>query len=334
MEERDSHQWCFVSGKVSVLETALLRGDFFQRFIYLKDPVEMLSCIRDSSLRDYFHTTDDLSDYEEIINRRYLEQIQEIKGVSPSPAVCDFFQLPYDFMNFKNFLKENIYGLRPTQRFPGAVGDDVWKGLWNGGYGGKKSSLPYVDVYAEAVSALKESHTKDGDTGDPGLIDNVLDGHLLYYLPALAAETKSRLIQEYVRDYQRLKGVLMLQRVPTGREAATLWFLKGDEFFERFLLGPPRHWREMLLEIMPDTVVEKIITGDRTGLLSRCEKHAGDYLMTRLEPARYTVFGPEKVFGYLSGLTAELFNLRLSIGGAINRLNPQVIKDMLRRTYV
>lgn len=329
MEERDLHQWCFVSGRVSALEATLLSGEFFQKFLHLERREDMLSCIRDSSLRDFFHTTDDIADFEDIINRRYLAQVQEIRSFSPSPAVCDFFQTPYDFMNLKNFLKENIYGLPPTKRFPSPIGDNVWRDLWDD----KRPPLP--EVFEEAVSTLKaRTKENEAEAREPGLVDSVLDGHLLYYLPALVAGVKSRLIQEYVKDYLRLQGILMLQRAPTGREATVLWFLRGEKFFERFLLGPPRHWKEALLEIVPERVVERIITGDRKDIWSRYEKHTSDYLMEKLEPARYAVFGPQRVFGYLSGLTSELFNLRLLIGGKINKLNPQVIKNTLRRTYI
>lgn len=327
-QERDVHRWCFLSGKVSALETALLRGDFFQKFLHLDSREDMLSCIRDSSLRDRFNTPDDLSNFEDIINARYFALVREMRGLSPSAAVCDFFLLPYDFMNLKNLLKEDIYGLPPARRFPGDAGDDVWRDLWEGG----RPALP--EVYEEAVSALRSRMKDDAArAAGPGIIDGVLDGCLLSYLPMLTAGLESELIQEYVQDYLRLKGLLMLQRVPAGQEAVVLWFLKGDRFFERFLLGPPPHWREALLEIVPERVVENIITGSKEDLLPRYEKHADDYLMEKLEPALYTVFGPERVFGYLSGLTAELFNLRLLLGGKINKLSPQVIRDALRRTY-
>lgn len=330
MRDRDLRQWCFVSGKVSALETTLLRMDFLQKFLYLERREDILSCIRDSSLRDYFNTTDDLANFEDIINERYLTLVREIRSLSPSAAVCDFFLLPYDFMNLKNFVKEYTYGLQPTKRFPSIIGDDVWGDLWEGG---RIPSLP--EVYEEAVYALK-SHIKDDIAGaeGPGLIDSVLDGYLIHYLPILTAGLKSELIREYVQDYLRLKGILMLQRVPTGRETAVLRFLERDGFFERFLLGPPPHWKEALLEIVPERIVEKIISGDKEGLLSRYEKYTNDYLMEKLEPALCTAFGPERVFGYLSGITTELFNLRLLIGGKINKLSPQVIKDTLRRTYV
>ncbi|MCB7129579.1 MAG: V-type ATPase subunit [Candidatus Brocadiales bacterium] len=329
MKERDPQQWCFVSGKVSILETTLLREAFFQELLPLEKREDILYRIRDSSLRDYFHTTDDLLNYEDIANDRYQSQVREIRRFSPSPAVCDFFLLPYEFMNLKNFLKEELYGLPPAGRFPGTISENVWRELWRGG---KRPSLP--DVYEEALSALKESRTqgKADETGDPGLVDSILDGHQLHYLPALMAGLESELICGYVRDYRRLKGILMLQRVPTGSEAAALWFLKEDELFKIPVQGAPRHWREMLLEIVPEKIVEKIITGSRRDLLSRYEKYTGDYLMEKLEPARYAAFGPGKVFRYLSALTAELFNLRLLIGGALNKLSPGVTGNMLRRT--
>ncbi len=146
----DPQQWCFVSGKVSALEATLLRGSFFEKLLYPERREGILSAIRDSSLRDYFHTADDFSDFEDILNRRYLAEVEEIKRFSPSTAVCDFFVLPYEFMNLKNFLKEEIYGLRPTRRFSSTIDDGIWRELWSGA----KSRHGLPDVYEEAVAAL------------------------------------------------------------------------------------------------------------------------------------------------------------------------------------
>jgi vacuolar-type H+-ATPase subunit C/Vma6 len=345
MQQRDPQQWCFVSGKVSALETTLLRDGFFQRFLELDTDIDIdvkrreyvLSRIRDSALSDYFHTTDDLADYEGIISRRFLEQVREIRKCSPSPVVCDFFLLPYDFMNLKNYLKEKLFGLPPSERFPCAAGDDVWERLWKetSMAEGNLPQLRPTGVYEEAVSALKRLIGIDG-TGadDPGRIDGVLDGHLLRYLPELIAGLRSERLDGYVRDYLRLRAIAILQRVPTGREAEMLWFLRGDEFFEYLVQSPPRHWKDMLLEVVPEAVVEKIVAGERKSLLLRYERHVSDYMMERLRFARYTAFGPERVFGYLSGLDTELFNLRLAIGGAMENLDPRIIGDTLRRTYI
>ena len=347
MQQRDPQQWCFVSGKVSALETALLKDGFFQRFLELDTDIDIgidvkrcediLSCIRGSALSDCFHTTDDLADYEGIINRRFLEQVREIRKCSPSPAVCDFFLLPYDFMNLKNYLKEKFFGLPPSERFPCAAGDDVWERLWEE-TGVSEGFLPQpqpLAVYEGAVSALRRLIGIDG-TGadDPGRIDSVLDGHLLRYLPGLVAGLRSERLDGYVRDYLRLRAISILQRVPTGREAEMLWFLRGDEFFEHLVQSPPRHWKDVLLDIVPEAVVEKIVAGERKFLLLRYERHVSDYMTERLRPARYTTFGPERVFGYLSGLDTELFNLRLAIGGAMENLDPRIIGDTLRRTYI
>ncbi len=350
MQERDPQQWCFVSGKVSALETALLRDDFFQKFLDLdlgldidtERGEDVLSRIRDSALSDYFRTTDDLADYEGIISRRFLEQVREIRKCSPSPAVCDFFLLPYDFINLKNFLKEKLCGLPRSERFPCTVDDDVWERLWedvNEAEGflppPPLPPLPPPGVYKEAVSALRERTGRNGaGAHDPGQIDSVLDGYLLYYLPELVAGLRSECLSSYVKDYLRLRGILMLQRVPTGREAEMLWFLRGDEFFEDLVQSPPRHWKDVLLEIVPEVVVEKIVAGDRKELLLRYERYISDYMTERLRPARYATFGPERVFGYLSGLDTELFNLKLSIGGAMNGMDPRIIRDTLRRTYI
>lgn len=59
-----------------------------------------------------------------------------------------------------------------------------------------------------------------------------------------------------------------------------------------------------------------------------------NFLLDMLRPVKYIPFGPERVFGYLCGLTVEVFNLKLVLGGKLYRTGNNVLKERLRRTYV
>ena len=66
----------------------------------------------------------------------------------------------------------------------------------------------------------------------------------------------------------------------------------------------------------------------------RYEVATDNYLLDMLRPVKYIPFGSERVFGYLSGLTTEVFNLKLVLGGKVHRIENNLLRERLRRTYV
>jgi hypothetical protein len=66
----------------------------------------------------------------------------------------------------------------------------------------------------------------------------------------------------------------------------------------------------------------------------RYEVATDNYLLDMLRPVKYIPFGPERVFGYLCGLAAEVFNLKLLLGGKVHRIENNLLRERLRRTYV
>ena len=58
------------------------------------------------------------------------------------------------------------------------------------------------------------------------------------------------------------------------------------------------------------------------------------WLMECAREAKYVVFGPERVFGYLVGLEAELHNLGLCASGRAMGILPELLRRRLRACYV
>jgi V/A-type H+-transporting ATPase subunit C len=61
---------------------------------------------------------------------------------------------------------------------------------------------------------------------------------------------------------------------------------------------------------------------------------ADDWLMSYLRDAKNVPFGPERVFGYLVGLEAESYNLRLVLGGRVRGISPERLQGRLRSCYL
>src|SRR3990172_2897146 len=65
----------------------------------------------------------------------------------------------------------------------------------------------------------------------------------------------------------------------------------------------------------------------------RYEVATDNYLLDVILPVKRVPFGPERVFGYLCGLTAEVFNLKLLLGGKVHRIENNLLREQLQKTY-
>ena len=73
---------------------------------------------------------------------------------------------------------------------------------------------------------------------------------------------------------------------------------------------------------------------DGDGSLTEFERACDDALMTFLQRARRTPFGPEVVVGYLGAKEAEFTAVRTILSGKIAGLNAEDIRARLRMSYL
>ncbi len=338
MYESSRTEWCYISGEVCVLETFLLKRDFFERLISLETHDDVFLSLSDSPLKDYFVHIERLYESERILEERYLNEIFEIRKLSPNPVLSDIFLIKYDFINLKNFLKELLAGIpREVSPFPhvgkgAGWGDSEWERLWKGG----RTELD--QVYEDAIKIVKENLSEKNQI--PIIIDLALDNAYLCYLAYMVSKLDVPLINGYFEDYFTIKGTEVILRAIANRcdtEQISKIFLKGlmqKDFFFKLVKCPYEGWSGALLEIFPSKLVNEIFAGSPKNLFTRFERLTDNYLLRKLRPARFLTFGPERVFGYLCGLTTETYNLRLTIVGKVNRVNVGLIQERLREPYV
>jgi hypothetical protein len=338
----DPHVWCFLSGRICALENNLLRRDFFEHLLQEKEdspealPLRILACIKESPLREDFLTPEDITDFEEVLQQRFFRHLEEVRDLSPTPCVWELVQTRYDLINLKNFLKEELLGLRRPSPFPSPYTDETWQTVWNTvgsrepcrdralalsdmdrsclrqtRLGGPEGLSLRLFLWQVAVGDLKE-HLEEVSK-DPGLLDLILDSAYLSGLPQLAERTASPFILDYCLEYQKLMGSLFLRRA--GKDMLSYIQRPG------FPMEKETDWEETVGAVheLP---------------LPRYEKAIEDTLMERLRAARLFVFGPERVFGYLKGLEIETLNLRLAVGGRLRGVPPEDINQRLRKGYV
>ncbi len=204
----------------------------------------------------------------------------------------------------------------------------------------------------------------------PFIIDLIFDGAYLRYVEDYCKKIEVEIIKRYLETYQLVKGLEVIRRAISLRLNMNLlnqYFLEGFEqnhLFRKLVINnawaskfpqPPlanspnspfikgglggfRGISEGMareINVFSDENLVQIVSSYLFPKISyRYEVATDNYLLDILRPVKYIPFGPERVFGYLCGFAAEVFNLKLVLGGKVRRIAGNLIQERLRNTYV
>lgn len=382
MKKETSHyNWCYLSGRINVLESNLLTQNFFERLLSSTNLNETQTNLNNTPLKAYFTHVKHLYEFETLLDDYYCNRLYEIRSLSPDSGVCDFFLIKNDINNLKNFIKAAIQGRTIEKFLRGAINNDRWSDVWQG----KAVSLP--EVFKESISFIKKVITQHnynqitppltqegrkekvqsiipstplssqgGDKGVlkkeslPFIIDLICDGAYLRYIEYFYSKTKVEIIERYLKIYQLVQGLAVIRRAMASRLDMKLldqYFLERfnkEHIFHKLTKNMAWTSEKTVLETLGGTYcntplldqyfIEMLSLNLFPKISFQYEVVTDNYLLDIIEPVKFIPFGPERVFGYLCGLTAEIFNLKLVLGGKVHRLESKFLKERLRKTYV
>ncbi|MCR4321752.1 MAG: V-type ATPase subunit [Candidatus Brocadiaceae bacterium] len=333
------YDWCYVSGRVNVLECCLLSSNFFERLLSTDDFKDVLANMNDTPLKAYFTHAKHLYEFEKLLDEYYYNRLYEMRSLSPDSAVCDFFLIRNDFINLKQFAKSKVLGAGAGAFLWGTVSQDRLDDIWQD----RVSILP--EIFKESISFFKSIINRISKESIPFVIDMIFDGAYLRYMGSICEGTGINVIKTYVKTFQFIKGLEIMRRAMSLKIDMNLFnqyfiekFDKGNVFYK---LTKNTVWasENTLRKIFVETHCNASLQGLLLSNLSRnisfqYEVATDNYLLDMLRPVKYIPFGPERVFGYLSGLATEVFNLKLLLGGKVHRIENNLLRERLRRTYV
>ena len=357
MENNVRHyDWCYVSGRVNVLECSLLSSNFFERLLSTNDFKDILTLLNNTPLKTSFSHVKHLYECEKLLGEYYYNRLDEMRSLSPDSAVCGFFLLGNDVHNLKIFIKSKILGASVDKSFRGTMSRDEWDDVWQD----KSTALP--EIFSESVSFVKKvvlQHNHNQITPHispplqggvkkatlPFIIDLIIDGAYLRYVEDYCKKIEVEIIKRYLETYQLVKGLEVIRRAMTLKLNMNLlnqYFVEGfDKGHVFHKLAKNTVWaseqtvRDILVETHCNASLQGVLLSNLSRNISfRYEVATDNYLLDMLRPVKYIPFGPERVFGYLCGLTTEVFNLKLALGGKVHRIENNLLKERLRKTYV
>ncbi len=388
------YDWCYVSGRVNILECNLLSSNFFERLLSTDDFKDVLANLNNTPLKAYFTHVKHLYEFEALLDEYYYNRLDEIRSLSPDSAVCDFFLLRNDVHNLKRFIKSKILGASVDKFYRGTMNRDEWDDVW------QDTSTALPEILRESVSFVKKvilqhnhnqitQHISPPSQGGgevmvkkeslPFIIDLIFDGAYLRYVEDYCKKIEVEIIKRYLKIFQLMKGLAVIRRaisLKLDMQLLDQYFLEGFEqnhLFRKLVINKVWTSEKKFREILEDDVKKlfayqssvgaihelplHVVHGNQfmglfgqhlpeneniTQLLSsnlfpkisfRYEVATDNYLLDVILPVKRVPFGPERVFGYLCGLTAEVFNLKLLLGGKVHRIENNLLRERLRKTY-
>jgi len=144
------YDWCYVSGRVNILECSLLSSNFFERLLTTVDFKDVLTLLNNTPLKTSFSHVKHLYEFEKLLDEYYYNRLDEIRSLSPDSTVCDFFLLGNDFHNLKRFVKSKTLGTSVDKFFRGTMSRDTLDDVWQD----KSTALP--EILSESVSFVKK----------------------------------------------------------------------------------------------------------------------------------------------------------------------------------
>jgi V/A-type H+/Na+-transporting ATPase subunit C len=318
--------WGFVCGRISVLEGKLLPREFFLNLIAQEHLGDLLQHLQETFMREYLSPGTVWADFSDLCDRCFYEMTLSLKEDCPSSLPCDFFLLQGDYLNLKS-------ALAGSPDFPFHFGLLAQEKLAAIGHG------DHADLPASLGEAESGAFGEAGEL-DPGTLDILLDGAYLRNLLQTAHELRSELVTAYIQDRVLSYIVTILWRAskqhqPLRRYLTYLLPLGDLTHLVHELSGMANTdtWPSVVGGVVGDILSESFDLPEDEQIPG-FERNVTNHLVRIARSAKIQTAGPERVFSFLVGLQGEIQNLKLVVNGKLNRIDPALLRQRLRESYV
>lgn len=272
---------------------------------------------------------------EEMLSAILRGAFADVRDSVPDAEVYRYFSYPYDCNNVKALLKCSIRGADPEGMlfdFGSVSVDDLKVAMQEGKY----DLLP--PAMAEGIIQAKETFAK---TGDPQLIDAILDKACYADMLASAEDTGSSTLVGWVKTKIDLVNVMICVRILRMKrgEAGKLFMKEAlldggaleKSFFETVYDGGEEAlWKGLMNQYY--SFVRAVDASDKS--LAAIERCADDYHMRLVRDDARVPFGVEVAGGYLLGCETAVKNIRIILAAKDAGLSAEVIRERVRESYV
>lgn len=336
----DKTEYAYAVARVRALETGLLDRSKIERMVEAKDAAEAFKVLTETPYAFSVGQLNSVYEYE-VVLRQEMAAVRELfRKISPRPELTDLFFLKYDVLNLKLLIKGKALGQEvrellvpagtiPPEKLAVAAANSDWK------------ELP-----GELAAAARRAEESLAESGDPQLVDTLLDGAYYAHITRVLDERGEEFLRTLVSlqvDLTNIKTFIRVRHVAGGdavraRELLPRFFLPGGKLGLDYFLAqveePLTAFADRLAKDSLGPVVgEGVAFWQREKSLTRYEKLADDFLLAYVKKSRLIAFGAEPLVAYLWAKENEIKLIRIILVSKINGLPAAEIRERLRDVY-
>ncbi|TYQ14990.1 UNVERIFIED_CONTAM: V/A-type H+-transporting ATPase subunit C [Acetivibrio alkalicellulosi] len=331
----DESKYIYAVSRIRAIEKKLIDNLKFDRMVDSKSPDEALKTLLEV---DYGHGLEIKSplQYEELLKDEYKKVYQLLSDLAPEPEIINMFLLSNDYHNIKVFLKAEFSGQETV---------DIL--IESGSFPLNKLKIMLQDRNLSDMPAIMRSAVEEcidtfGRTGDPQLIDLILDKANYLHMKEIAQASASEFLKDLIvimidvcniRTFLRIKNLKktwdFLQKVlvPGGKIDSKIFVENLDNSLDNFL-------ESLRYSDYGNFLEEGLEDVKSSGSLTKFEKLCDNYIISFVKKAKFIAFGVEPLIGYLIAKETEIKNARIVMVGKINNISNEIIRERLREAYV
>ncbi len=316
----------FSIGSVRVREKSLFNTADYEQMLALKSEEELMGFLENKGYPEG-------DSVDEILSLQSEMMWKYIRSVAPDMDIFAPFYMQNDIHNFKTILKGVMFGKSYDSLLliPADIDTDLIRECIENR---KFDKLPqWLSPAAEKAYELL-AHTKDAR-----LSDGALDRALLETLISSCKKSCSKFLTKYFNTmafYANIKIAIRASRTKTTMEYLAVSLCECDDFDKDKTVRMIMSGNERLLKYL-ETVnaygCKKAIKlyEEKPGLF---EKFVDDSLIRiAKEMCRFSIEGPEPLFGYYIGCEYERRAVNMIAGGIRTAAAPDTVRERLRETY-
>ena len=321
--------YAYACARLSALNKRLLEPQTVQRMAdgSVSDAMRALSDVRYGNLPDATE-----ADVERMIERELTDAMQEVRDLSPNPALTDLFLLRADVQNLKVLLKARLLEQSDTVFTPGGLYEKEQLAVMVK----EKQYKDLPETFREALYALEK---RLEIRVEPRHISIALDRAYLKY--ALKQSEKDPVFSQYFKaeaDFENVLTFLRLRAMGASIETLDEVILPEGGVRYRDLYNAYELSFDSLNRVLNESVCkEALLTGlnamQRTGSIAEVEKARDNYLVSLLSAHKYETETIYPIVGYYLAKEREGKAVRLIITAKRNQLPDSVIRERLVTLY-
>ena len=317
-------EYTYSVARVRAREAALLTPQDIDQLLSADGYESALRYVRDRGYRS--HDGADVEDITRAARRDMWEFLADLAGED----VMRVLRLPIDYHNIKASVKAV---------FSGMDGEDL---LLDDGTVDKNLILDsvkrreYADLDKRIAEVCEEAMALILRTQDGQACDIYIDKAMLAAVEAAAADSGDGFIRRYADlliDTANLKTAYRCAVTERSLSFAENAVYHGGTLDASALAAAAASGLEALHDVLAPTAYSGSVEAMRAGAAA-LEKWCNDEIMRFMDAARWESFTAAPIVAYYYAKSAEISAVRLILSGKRNRLDDNMIRERVPRTYV